>query len=32
MQQLISSSLDILPVDREDGKSYYFIRKTPNAK
>lgn len=32
MQQLISSSLDILPVDREDGKSYYFIRKTPDAK
>lgn len=32
MQQLISSSLDILPVDREDGKSYYFIRKTANAK
>ena len=32
MQQLISSSLDIMPVDRADGKSYYFIRKVPNAK
>jgi hypothetical protein len=32
MQQLISASLDIMPVDKEDGKSYYFVRRLNDAK
>lgn len=32
MQQLISTSLDILPVDKPDGKSYYFVRKVKDEK
>jgi phage/plasmid-associated DNA primase len=32
MQQLISASLDIMPVDKEDGKSYYFVRRIADAK
>ena len=32
MQQLISASLDIMPVDKEDGKSYYFVRRLSDAK
>lgn len=31
MQQLIATSLDIVAVDKEDGKSYYCVRGT-NAK
>jgi hypothetical protein len=32
MQQLISASLDIMPVEKEDGKSYYFVRRIADAK
>lgn len=32
MQQLIATSMDIMAVDREDGKSYYCVRGTTDAK
>ena len=32
MQQLIATSMDIVAVDREDGKSYYCVRGTTDEK
>lgn len=31
MQQLIATSLDILAVDKDDGKSYYCVKELKNA-